>query len=122
MSYTIKLSNCAFYAEHGALPEEATLGQRFFVDVELLVTEPAALLSDAVADTVHYGEVFALVERIVTQTRRQLIETVAHDIVAAVLDQFARVDRVTATIRKPSVPIRGILDHAEVCVTRSRAP
>ena len=66
--YVIRLKNCAFHARHGVLMEEASLGQRFFVDAELHVDAPMALESDKVEHTVHYGHVFDLIEKIVDAT------------------------------------------------------
>ena len=120
MTYTIRLVNCAFFARHGALPEEERLGQRFFVDVELAI-EGEGPQTDRVEDTVHYGEVFALVERTVTATRRDLIEALALDVADGVLASFPSVRSVSVTVRKPSVPIHGILDHVSATVTRERA-
>lgn len=120
MTYTIRLTNCVFHAHHGVLEEEARLGQRFHLDIGMEVEAAAALVNDEVSTTVHYGEVFALAERIVTGTRRNLIETLAHDVGRAVLDGFAAVRRIEVAIRKPSVPIEGVLDHAEVIVRLDR--
>lgn len=120
MTFTITLANCAFFARHGALPEEAVLGQRFFLDVVLEV-EAEGPRTDRVEDTVHYGEVFELVERVVTQTRRALIEAVANDVCEAILNGFASVRTVEVTVRKPNVPIAGLLDHAAVVVRRTRS-
>ncbi len=115
-TYRITLSNCAFFARHGVLGEEAALGQRFFVDVVMDVEAGDALLSDDIAATVHYGEAYAVVEGIVTGTRRNLIETLAKDIAMALCGWSALIRRVEVAIRKPSVPIAGILDHVEVRV------
>ncbi|RUX35071.1 hypothetical protein EOA33_36345, partial [Mesorhizobium sp. M4A.F.Ca.ET.050.02.1.1] len=35
--YVIRMKNCAFFARHGVLDEEETLGQRFYVDAALTV-------------------------------------------------------------------------------------
>lgn len=120
MRYEIRLTNCAFHARHGALAEEARLGQRFYVDVLLEVDGGDALLTDSIEGTVHYGEVFETIEGSVTGTRRDLIEAVAHDAARAVLDRFARVEAVTITVRKPSVPIVGILDEVSVTLQLDR--
>ena len=120
MKTVIRLANCAFYGNHGALSAETELGQRFFVDAVLDVDAVEALRSDDVVETVHYGEVFATIERIVTGPPRNLIEALAHDIGAALLDEFERVNALDVTVRKPSVPIRGILDHVEVTVSLER--
>ena len=120
MTYTIRLANCTFHAHHGVLQEEATLGQRFHVDVAMEVAGTAALVTDEVSGTVHYGEAFALVERIVTRTRRNLIEALANDVCVALLEAFESIEGLEVTVRKPSVPIAGILDHASVTVRRTR--
>ncbi|WP_137135975.1 dihydroneopterin aldolase [Rhizobium sp. FKY42] len=115
-TYTITLKNCAFFARHGAMPEEAVLGQRFFVDAELDVPTNAALTEDDLDATMHYGHAFAVIEEVVTGTRRALIEALAQDVALALCAKFPMIRRAAITVRKPSVPIPGILDYVEVCV------
>jgi dihydroneopterin aldolase len=53
---------------------------------------------------------------------RQLIEVVAEEIAATILGEFPLVARVTVTVRKPEVPMKGsMLDAAGVRITRSRS-
>lgn len=114
--YQITLKNCGFYARHGVFEQEAALGQRFFVDVVMDVEAGDALVSDDVEQTVHYGLAYELVERIVTGSRRNLIEALANDIATGLTKWSPLIRRVEVAIRKPSVPIAGILDHVEVRV------
>ena len=122
MNYTIKLADCAFYARHGVLDAEKALGQRFYVDAVLVVRDMGALESDEIEGTVHYGEAFEAMARVVTGTRRRLIETLAHDVCLALLARFESLEVVEITVRKPSVPIEGILDHAAATVRVERSP
>lgn len=115
-TYRITLKNCAFYARHGVLKEESVLGQRFFVDAELDVPVGAALTNDELDATMHYGHAFSVIEQVVTQTRRALIEALANDIALALCQKFPMIERAAITVRKPSVPIPGILDYVEVRV------
>jgi dihydroneopterin aldolase len=115
-TYTITLKNCAFFARHGVLQEEAVLGQRFFVDAELDVPVSAALTEDDLDATMHYGHAFAVIEEVVTKTRRALIEALAQDVALALCEKFPQIRRAAITVRKPSVPIPGILDYVEVRV------
>ena len=118
----ILLEGMRFYAYHGANPEERALGQRFTVDVVLAVDLRRPGQSDDLADTVSYSAVYKVVRGIVEGEPRNLIEAVAEEIAAAILIGFPRVTRVTATVRKPEVPMKGsLLDAAGVRVTRSRA-
>ncbi|WP_137131261.1 dihydroneopterin aldolase [Rhizobium sp. FY34] len=115
-TYRITLKNCAFFARHGALPEEEVLGQRFFVDAELDVPANAALTQDDLEATLHYGHAFGVIEDVVTKTRRALIEALAHDVALALCARFPIISCAAITVRKPSVPIPGILDYVEVRV------
>lgn len=118
-TYLIEMKNCAFFARHGVLQEEAVLGQRFFVDAALEVLSGNALETDRIDETVHYGEAFQLIEQVVTQTRRQLIEALALDIAKALCARFPQIRLARITVRKPSAPIPGILDHVQVTVTHA---
>jgi dihydroneopterin aldolase len=115
-TYTITLKNCAFFARHGVLEQENALGQRFFVDAAMEVEAGDALETDLVEQTVDYGLAFALIEQVVTGQQRKLIETLAFDIAKALCARFAQIRHVEITVRKPSAPVQGVLDHAEVRV------
>ena len=110
-----------FYAYHGVNPEERALGQRFTVDVTLAADLRRAGRSDDLGDTVSYSAVYKLVRGIVEGEPRQLIEAVAEEIAAEILTNFPPVQRVSVTVRKPEVPMKGsMLDAAGVRITRSR--
>jgi dihydroneopterin aldolase len=118
----ILLEGMRFYAYHGVNPEERALGQRFAVDVAFAVDLRPAGQSDELADTISYSAVYKLVRGIVEGEPRQLIEAVAEEIAAAILTEFPPVERITVTVRKPEVPMKGsMLAAAGVRITRSRA-
>lgn len=115
-TYEIFLKNCAFFARHGVHEGEKQLGQRFFVDARLTVERGPDFGSDAIATTVHYGEVFAEIEALVVGARFNLIETLALTIAKRVRSQFPTIVRAAITVRKPSAPVAGILDYFEVTI------
>ncbi|WP_242116430.1 dihydroneopterin aldolase [Sphingomonas lacusdianchii] len=117
MRYVIRLKNCSFFAHHGVFDEEGTLGQRFHIDAEVQVDATMARDGRAIVGTVDYGEMFAEIERVVRGRRRLLIEALALEIARGLCERFASVVQARITLRKPSVPIHGILDHVEVEVT-----
>jgi 7,8-dihydroneopterin aldolase/epimerase/oxygenase len=118
--FTITLKNCAFFAHHGVFPEEGVLGQRFFVDAEFDVDALAAAEADTLEGTVHYGIAFEVIQEIVTGSRRQLLEALSLSIARGLLDRFPEMLRCRISVRKPSVPIAGILDHVQVSVEQFR--
>jgi len=114
--YVIRMKNCAFFARHGVLDEEETLGQRFYVDAALTVDPGSALEEDSIEATVDYGVAFELIEKIITGARRFLIESLALEVAKALTVRFPQITRAEITVRKPNAPVRGVLDHVEVGV------
>lgn len=117
----IRLRGMRFYGYHGALPEEQALGQRFVVDVELALDLRPAGTSDDLARTVSYAAVYEQVRAVVEGPPSALIEAVAERIAAAILGAYLAVRQVRVRICKPEVPLRAILDGAEVEIVRRRA-
>ncbi|MCZ7599445.1 MAG: dihydroneopterin aldolase [Gammaproteobacteria bacterium] len=105
-----------FYAYHGVDPGERELGQRFEVDVELALDLRRAGAGDDLTATVNYRAVYDLAAATMDPPCL-LLDAVAERIAAGVLAGFP-VDQVTVRIRKPSVPIGGVLRHAEIELTR----
>lgn len=115
------LEGLRFYAYHGVNPEERAQGQRFVVDVRLATELRAAGRTDDLARTINYSTVYKLVRDIVQGSPRDLIETVAEEIAAALLAAFPTASRVSVTVRKPEVALKGaILDAAGVRIVRTR--
>ncbi len=114
--YLIRMKNCAFFARHGVFDEEETLGQRFYVDVELTVDPDRPLGDDSIESTVDYSVAFEIIEKIVTGQRRFLIEALALAIGKALSASFPHIKRAAITVRKPNASVRGVLDYVEVTV------
>jgi dihydroneopterin aldolase len=103
----------------GALPEERERAQPLEVDLDLVVDLRPAGRSDALGDTVDYGDVCAVVEQIVTATKPQLLEHLA-DTIATALLAHERVETVTVAVRKLRPPVPQQLATSGVRITRSR--
>lgn len=115
----IHLRGLEFYAYHGVMPEEQVLGQKFLIDMDLFHNLRQAGSSDKVEDTIHYGEVYKVIESCVTEGRYQLIECLAEEIAQRVLDQFL-CDSVRVEVHKPQAPIPGIFRDVSVEIWRGR--
>lgn len=116
----IRLNSMVFYAHHGALEEERTLGQQFEVDVEVCGDFSRHEGSDDLHWTVDYTLLYRAVAEIFSSENFNLLETCAGIIAEGVLKRFGRVDEVTVRVRKPHVPMGGVLKNVEVEVTRRR--
>ena len=123
MSDVLRLRNLTFHAYHGLFPEEARLGQRFEVDVELHLDLAAAGAADDPARTVDYSEVGRVVEGVVTGRRFGLVEALAEAVAAAVLEGFhdpagVALEAVRVRVRKPNPPVPLAFDGLEVEIER----
>ncbi|NLO05661.1 MAG: dihydroneopterin aldolase [candidate division WS1 bacterium] len=114
---TIRIHNMSFYGYHGVDASERDLGGKFHVDVELNLDLRAAGESDQIADTVDYKAVYELVAQIQGGHSFRLLEALAHAVAEGILQHFD-VSQVTVRIRKAAVPLGGLIDYAEVEVTR----
>lgn len=119
MADCLRVRNMVFHGYHGLLPEEARLGQRFEVDVELRLDLAPAGGSDDPERTVDYASVYRVVEGIVAGPRRyQLVEAVAEAVASAVANRFALVESIRVRVRKPHPPVPGHFDGLEVEIER----
>ena len=118
MSNIIRLKGASFYAYHGAMQEEQNIGGKFEVDIEMHTDFSEAAKDDNLKKTIDYTEVYKFINEIIHQKKYYLIESIATDIADKVLSHFPNVSKVTATVRKKSVPVGGIIDHVEAEVTK----
>lgn len=105
---------------HGVFPEERRDGQEFVVDAELELDLAPAGRSDALIDTVHYGELATALHGLIVGDPVDLIETLAHRMAIVALTD-PRVGAATITVHKPQAPIPWGFDDVSVTVRRRRA-
>ncbi len=103
----------------GALPEEQDRAQPLEVDLDIHADLGPSGASDDLDDTIDYGAVCELVERVVTTERFQLLERLAARIAEVVLSDD-RVQGVTVAVRKLRPPVAQIVATSGVRVTRTR--
>lgn len=120
MENRIELKRLGFYAYHGATEEEARLGQRFYLDLNLELDPELRFHDDDLAGTVNYAEVYAAVETAFTGRRFQLIESAGEAVADAVLAGFSKVQAIRVRVEKPAVPVDCLCDHFAVEVARCR--
>ena len=116
----IILKNMAFYGYHGNLESEKAQGQRFYVDVEIKtdLTKPGQ--TDALEDSINYVEVYDMVASIMTGESCNLLEHIGALIADTLYQHFQGIIGLSVTVRKPSVPIVGVLDYVEIVTTRGQ--
>jgi dihydroneopterin aldolase len=117
MSDLIALRGLRVRGHHGVLPQERAAGQEFVVDAVLTVDTRKAAASDALADTVDYGELAQRLAAVVSGEPVDLIETLAARL-AEVCCSHPLVISAEVTVHKPSAPIPLAFDDVAVTVVR----
>lgn len=116
----IFVNQMEFYGYHGVFPEETRLGQRFVVDLMVLVDLRKAGETDELEHSVNYGELYQVCKEVVEGKPYKLVEAVAEKIAETVLKQFTLVTEVTIKVIKPDPPIPGHYRSVAVEITRRR--
>ncbi|HIX71598.1 MAG: 2-amino-4-hydroxy-6-hydroxymethyldihydropteridine diphosphokinase [Clostridiales bacterium] len=114
----ITIKNLEVFCNHGVYKEENVLGQKFLVDAVLFLSTRKAGRSDALGDSVSYGDVCRLITAEMKKQNDQLLERVAERLAAKILHTFSMVKRVKITVKKPWAPVMMHLDHASVTIER----
>jgi dihydroneopterin aldolase len=116
----IRLAGLRVVGTHGVLAEEQSRAQPFEVDLVLHVDLAAASTSDDLDDTIDYGAVAGVVERIVREEHVALLERLGGRIAEVVLALDERVAAVDVTVTKLRPPVPVDLASASVTLRRER--
>lgn len=116
----IELTQMQFYGYHGVFPEETRLGQRFKVDLTVFADLKRAGESDNLDYSINYAELYSICKEVLEGGPFKLIEAVAENIAAKVLQQYEMVLECIVKIIKPDPPIPGHYEQVSVEIRRSR--
>lgn len=108
-----------FYAHHGYYEAERELGQKFEIDIELHCDLSPATESDDLKQTVDYQVIYKIAKNTFENYKFKLIETVAQKIASQIL-QLSGINDVRIRVRKPNVPLNGLLDYVEIEIFREK--
>ena len=116
----IILKDLGFYGYHGVFAEEAKLGQRFFIDLELGTDLTAPAETDRLSAGISYADIYDVVKLTFETQRMKLLEAVANNIVEALFQSFQGVTWIVLRIRKPEAPIAMVRGEAAIELHRVR--
>lgn len=120
MTGHIKINNAVFYAYHGATADEQAIGAQFEIDLDMQVDIAYASQTDMLSETLNYETVYADVQKIVLGQKYYLIETLAAHIVGELFRKYSNILHLTARIRKPNAPVKGVIKSVEVELSLSK--
>ncbi len=115
----IKIEGINVLGHHGVDEAERQVGQRLIIDLELYLDLKDAIAGDDLRKTVNYEAVCTLVEKIAGDEEFLLLESLAADIAAKVLEKFCPVE-IVVRVKKVNLPIATGVASVAVEIKRFR--
>lgn len=112
--YNIELRDIHMYAYHGVMEQERKVGAWFTVDIVLTLTDHVGALTDNIADTVNYADIYDTICKQMA-VPSNLLEHVCHRILQEIMEKFASVSQAEVTLTKETPPMGG--DRLKSAVT-----
>lgn len=109
----IILKNIRTFSYHGCLPEESRIGSEYEVNLEIKTDLRKSAESDKLADTVDYVHLNRVVKEEMDQ-RSNLLEHVAHRIIARIFSELPEVSTIKVSVAKINPPIGGDVESVAV--------
>lgn len=119
MTDRVVVGGIRFHARHGATRIEREMGVRYSVTVIMERDLSTSMRSDALADTVDYARVHAVVLDVARRNSFHLMETLAGQVAAELLSAFS-IEAVRVRVRKETPVLDGIVDWVGVDIRRRR--
>ena len=114
----ITISGLKIFCNHGVYESEIENGQNFYVDAVLGLDTYAPGVADDLEKSVNYAELCHDIDWFMKDNRYNLIEAVAENLSAHILNDYPLIRELTITIHKPEAPIG--MPFKDVCVTIHR--
>ena len=96
----IRITDLTVFANHGVLPEETALGQKFLVSLVLRRPLRRAALNGELSGTVNYAEACAFTSQFLRENTFALIESAAEAPAAALLERYD-IESAAVELKKP---------------------
>ncbi|MDD2634767.1 MAG: dihydroneopterin aldolase [Bacteroidales bacterium] len=116
----IFISDMEFFAFHGHYPQEKTSGNKFLVDLTMYGATQKAELSDDLKDAINYQIAYALIRDVFKNTKSNLLEKIASDILTAIFNEFPELEKTKVKIKKINPPMGGQIGAVGVEIMRER--
>lgn len=120
MTDRIYLHGMVFEGRHGVTDEERESAQPIEVDLDIELDLRTAGATDDIELTVDYSDVFEACRAVVEDESYHLLEGIAEALAARILARFPPVEQVNLNVKKPGVPLDGVVEHAGVRIERQR--
>jgi FolB domain-containing protein len=120
MTDTIEIRGLRCSVIVGVLPEERLREQPLTFDIDIVRPFASAALNDDIHATSNYAAVIDLVQRLATEGKFQLLETLGYRAAQEIMNFDSDIAAVTVTVRKLRPPVPHDVDTVGVRCTLDR--
>ena len=120
MTDTIEIRGLRCSVIVGVLPEERLREQPLTFDIDIMRSFATAALNDDIHGTSNYAAVIDLVQRLASEGKFQLLETLAYRAAQEIMSFDSEIVGVTVTVRKLRPPVPQDVDTVGVRCTLDR--
>jgi dihydroneopterin aldolase len=114
----ILISGMEFFAFHGHYPEEKLAGNKFSVDLTMWSDTSIAEKSDNLDDAINYQVAYAIVKDVLSNTKSNLLEHIANNILDAIYTEFSSLEKAKVLIKKLHPAMGGQIEFVAVEISR----
>lgn len=112
-TYHIELQGMEFFAYHGVYEEERKMGNKYEVDIRIIVQQPSVQTPISLDQTIDYEEVYCILKQEIFKSTK-LLETIARQVSAHLLERYPQALGVEVKVSKHNPPVGGICRKASV--------
>lgn len=116
----IRLKGLTFFARLGVTSWEKKGVQKVSCDVDLYLDVSAAAREDRIEAAVDYQAACEVIQVVGRSRKYHLVESLASEILNALLEQFPALERVAIRLRKTNLPFDVHMECVEVSLERGR--
>lgn len=113
--HKVLIENAIFHAYHGVFEEEAIVGGKFEVNIELETDFSESAKNDLLEGTIDYSAAYRLVEKEM-MIPSKLIEHVGQRIVDALYANFDGIQFIRLKISKLNPPIKATIEKVSIVI------
>ena len=116
----LRIKDLEVYAYHGLFGAEKELGQRFVLDLILDYDMTRAAKTGDLTASIHYGELAQDLTRWCQESKEDLIETLAYNLIDRIFLTHPLVQKVNLEVKKPWAPVPLPLETCSVKLVRQK--
>ena len=116
----LRIKDLEVYAYHGVFAAEKELGQRFVLDLILDYDMTRAAKTGNLTASIHYGELAQELVKWCQESKEDLIETLAYQLIGKIFQSYDLVEKVSLEVKKPWAPVPLPLDTCSVKLVRKK--